>query len=220
MAQNYLNVEQAAEGLGVTPEQVNQLRERRELHGYRDGTNWKFKREDIERKAAELKEGGGFGLGDDEEGDVLLSELALGGSGPSASGTVIGMDLDDQRAEASDIKLSDQASASSKKQPSVKPAAPKSPAAKLDDLDLTLDEDLALADSDILSAGAKSGKKPAERKPGDSSLDLSAKGEGINDDDMVLGGSGSGSDVTIASDSGINLVDPSEAACRWKSRPS
>ena len=43
----------------------------------------------------------------------------------------------------------------------------------------------------------------------DSSVDLS--GKKLDDDDMVLGGSGSGSDITIGGDSGISLVDPADS---------
>ena len=36
-------------------------------------------------------------------------------------------------------------------------------------------------------------------------------GKGLEDDELVLGGSGKGSDVTIGGDSGISLVDPSDS---------
>ncbi len=43
---------------------------------------------------------------------------------------------------------------------------------------------------------------------GSSAIDLS--GKGLEDDDLVLGGSGIGSDVSIGGDSGISLVDPAD----------
>jgi hypothetical protein len=55
-------------------------------------------------------------------------------------------------------------------------------------------------------------KPPIPNGPGSSTgsaVDLS--GKALEDDDLVLGGSGTGSDVTIGSDSGISLVDPSDS---------
>ena len=51
MAQKYLNLEQAAERLGISVGDVNAMRERGELRAYRDGANWKFPAEVIEQKA-------------------------------------------------------------------------------------------------------------------------------------------------------------------------
>ena len=42
-------------------------------------------------------------------------------------------------------------------------------------------------------------------------MELSAVRDKHQDDDVVLGGSGTGSDVTIGGDSGISLVDPSDS---------
>ena len=53
MAQKYYNVAEAAKKLGVSPAEINQMVLRRELYGYRDGADWKFKTEDIDRAAAE-----------------------------------------------------------------------------------------------------------------------------------------------------------------------
>ena len=76
MPAKYLNVKEAAQAVGVSEDEIKQMLERRELHGYRDGADWKFKVEDIERIAKEharrrLRPGG-------EEGDVLFSEVEAG----------------------------------------------------------------------------------------------------------------------------------------------
>ncbi len=100
MAQKYYNVAEAAKILGVSPADINEMVLRRELYGYRDGADWKFKTEDIERVAAERGSGG-----QDEAGDnVLASEIELGHSDPGLSGTVIGADKNRSPAE-SDIQL-------------------------------------------------------------------------------------------------------------------
>ena len=49
MPAKYLNVKEAAQVVGVGEDEIKQMLERRELHGYRDGADWKFKVEDIER---------------------------------------------------------------------------------------------------------------------------------------------------------------------------
>ncbi len=89
MAMKFYNVEKAAEILGVTPAEINQMRERQELHGYRDGANWKFKAEDIDALAAQKPDGAAPGENAGEK-DIVLSEVELGESDPSTSGTVIG----------------------------------------------------------------------------------------------------------------------------------
>ena len=70
------------------------------------------------------------------------------------------------------------------------------------DLDLTLDQDVSLGESDIALASE-------EKVEGGSDLEVAA--DVLDDEDLVLGGSGAGSDVTIGGDSGISLVDPADS---------
>lgn len=182
MAQKYLNLEQAAERLGMSVADVNAMRERGELRAYRDGANWKFPAEVIEQKAEEIgADSGGIEVVGDvsaEESDVLLSETELGESGIGASGTIIGdVDMGDEpvridSAASSDIDLGG------------KP--PK-------------DDGLVLSDSQLgpseIGSAAQSG----------STLNLDA----LDDDDLVLGDSGS--NISIGGDSGIALVDPADS---------
>ena len=102
MAQKYYNSAEAAKVLGVSPADINDMVLRRELYGYKDGADWKFKPEDIERVAAERRQSG-----HEVEGDnVLASEIELGQADPGMSGTVIGADKNASPAE-SDIHLAD-----------------------------------------------------------------------------------------------------------------
>lgn len=238
MAQKYYNTKEAAKALGISEADIKQMLDARELHGYRDGADWKFKTEDIERIASERASGGASG---DDEGDVLLSEIELGHSDPGLSGTVIGGDKmsagaadSDIRLAASDVKLggsdiklaeSDIKLGSSEitiggselglGSSEIDLGGPKKPAAKdevaskvsqFEALDLTLDQDLSLEDSGVGAAGPAA---PAAPVAGDSGVDLS--GQKLEDDDLVLGGSGTGSDITIGGDSGISLVDPADS---------
>ncbi|MGO9111236.1 MAG: helix-turn-helix domain-containing protein [Thermoguttaceae bacterium] len=219
MAQKYCNVAEAAKILGVSPAEINEMVLRRELYGYRDGADWKFKPEDIERVAAERGAGGH----EEDSDNVLASEIELGQSDPGLSGTVIGADKNRSPDESdihlveSDVKLApDKSSVSDLKIPGsgIELAGPKQPVeakrgdagskvSQFEDLDMTLDHDLTLEDSNVPAPPAK----PAAA--GDSVVDLS--GKKLDDDDLVLGGSGAGSDISIGGDSGISLVDPADS---------
>jgi hypothetical protein len=193
---------------------------RRELYGYRDGADWKFKSEDIDRAAAQRGAGGQDDAGD----NVLASEIELGQSDPGLSGTVIGSDKnrspaesDIRLAEGSDVKPAPGTTGASDfnlQESGIDLAGPKQPAkakhgdvgskvSQFEDLDMTLDHDLTLEDSNI----------PVP--PSESAVDLS--GKNLDDDDLVLGGSGTGSDISIGGDSGISLVDPSDSGLSLES---
>ncbi len=196
MAQKYYNEKETAQMLGVTEADVKQMLANHELHGYRDGADWKFKVGDIDtladqRSAEASADDGSDDLAMDGDADVLMSEIELGESGPSTSGTVIGMEGDAQRPAAdSDLQL-----ATDSGQDDVG-----SQVAQFEDLDLSLDDDLTLEDA---------GDAATAPSTGSSAVDLS--GEEMEDDDLVLGGSGTGSDITIGGDSGISLVDPTDS---------
>ncbi len=171
MAQKYYNVAEAAKILGVSPADINQMVLRRELYGYSDGADWKFKPEDIERVAAERGAGG-----HDEAGDnVLASEIELGQSDPGLSGTVIGADKNRSSAESdihlaeSDVKLAQGKTGASDLnllESGIDLAGPKQPAeakrgdagskvSQFEDLDMTLDHDLTLEDSNVAVSPAQ-----------------------------------------------------------------
>jgi hypothetical protein len=134
MASKFVTLAEAAAQLGVTPEALNELRQRGDLYGYRDGTSWKFKPEDVSRVAEQLASGAGRELAEELSGEilgdsheisdvpmdlpidpddiedsaddvVLLSEFELGESGPSASATVIGQPGLPLSSIDSDVKL-------------------------------------------------------------------------------------------------------------------
>ena len=189
MAQKYYNSAEAAELLGVDEADIKQMVANRELHGYRDGANWKFKVETIDelvqRRAAEPETG---------DGDVLLSEVELGSSDPGASGTVIGMEGDHDMAGQSDLLLDgEEVTAAGQDEIGSK-------VMQFEELDLSLDDDLTLEETDEPSAPGAPGSSTIDLTPGD-----------MDDDDLVLGGSGTGSDITIGGDSGISLVDPTDS---------
>jgi hypothetical protein len=220
----YYTIDEAAAFLGITPAEINLRRERNELRGLRDGANWKFKAEDVESLARRIRSQEISAAGDDDTGEVLLSEVALGGSDAGTSGTVIGGKSKGKAAADSDLRLTEsdvKLGGSGVKKPGsgVKKAGGsavdlvaggKKPAAATgrEDLDLTIDEELLLDEDMPLEDKKKPGSAVA-KKPGDSAVNVG--GRKLEDDDLVIGGGRSGSDVTIGSDSGISLVDPTDS---------
>ncbi len=69
---SYLSLEESAKLLGVTTNEIIEMRSRGEIFGFRDGTSWKFKSDEIERVQRELS---GDVLDDNAGGSsILLSE--------------------------------------------------------------------------------------------------------------------------------------------------
>ncbi len=205
MAQKYYNVKETASIFGISEDTVRQMLERHELYGYRDGADWKFKAEDIERMAADRKAKPVPHVEDTDE--VLLSEVELGQSGLGTSGTVIGMETaphgeSDIQLAGSDVNVTGPPAT-----PPIAKSKPDSKTGKFEDLDLGLAEDLTLAESNI---GLDAAKKPTSESPtGTSALPIGAKP--ADDDEAVIGGGSSGSGITLTGDSGISLVDPADS---------
>ena len=82
----YVSLDEAAKLLNITPETLVELRSRGEIFGFRDGSSWKFKTDEIERV---LQERSGDVLDEDSGGSsILLSERSglSGLTGKSGSG--------------------------------------------------------------------------------------------------------------------------------------
>lgn len=209
MAQEYYNLEKAAEVLGIYPAELTEMRERGEIRAFRDGGDFKFKKEEVDDLAVQIRsqKTQKAETPDDSE-DVLLSEVELGGSDPSASGTVLG--VGEASPEDSDIKLADSntslATEGGDSGDGLELGSGSGDSGDgLEELDLMIEEDIALEDSQI----SLSDDDPVQSASGGSAIDLVA---GSDDDDLVLGtASGSGSDITIGQDSGISLVDPHDS---------
>jgi excisionase family DNA binding protein len=114
---------EAARLLGVSEDELTAMIGRNEIFGYRDGPNWKFKMQELERVAeergaalgAEPRGTGGSGIDADleqmhpvETGDegesILVSEEELGQSGIGAASTIIGKEQ--VHPDESDVKVS------------------------------------------------------------------------------------------------------------------
>jgi excisionase family DNA binding protein len=199
MAGKFLLLDEAAKTLGITPDELNELRKKQEISAYRDGSSWKFKTADVERLAAKRGSGGDddLGLGLDDEFDLALADdepSAVADAGPLTLEDDLGLALDD------DLALSSA--------PSSAPT-PKS-AAGDDDLSL-LDDDLGLAldDSGDISVAKPSAASPAgdALDGGDLDLDL------VLADDSAAAGS---SEMELASDDTLSSAKSSAPATGGK----
>lgn len=238
MAGKLVEFADAAKLLGVSTDELSEMRERGEIHGYRDGASWKFKPEEVERVRSERGSAGSGsssdsslyddtfdhlmpkGGGEDDsasEGDsvsILVSEEALGKSPDTTFSTIIGKKrTEDSSVLGGDIVLSDDASS------------------KLS----ASGSSLHVGDSDVLKGAEAELKKTGsgtgdiEVESGDS-LELDSQEINLKDDDsalnlddsgeLVLGGSGKGSDVSLdPAGSGINLTNPSDSGLSLNEAP-
>jgi len=233
----FLELNDAAKILGVTPEELTEMRQRGEIHGYRDGTSWKFKPEEVQRVKEERSAGNPAdsqydmdfdhlmpGPPADEEASseldsvsILVSDDSHPTPTPPSSNKVIG------KADAgdSDIKLADESPKAGGRAGNAKDSGA---------------SDLKLAgDSGILSAAEAQPKSADAGGTGDLQLaseeaaslvsaddlqlddELDLGGGDVlslseDSDDLVLGGSGVGSDVSLdPGGSGINIDKPADS---------
>jgi hypothetical protein len=117
MARNLVDQEEAARILGVGLEEINALRDRKELFPYRDGQTWKYKLDDLERlkqERTEAKSDSWLGSSDaasiplevnEDVESILLSEKELGPGGRNTSSTIIGKSGQNIPSSENDIQL-------------------------------------------------------------------------------------------------------------------
>lgn len=225
---NFVSLEDAAKRLGVSADELVEMRSRGDIFGYRDGASWKFKPEEIERVSSEMM--GGDALDEDPAGSsILVSESDLGASG-SKLGSTIGSDIklagdDDLGSDVSlipdpdsgsDVKLVGRNTAKS----------PSGLNLEDDELSLTGGSHVIGGGSDIKPGSSNrlvgSDLKLAADDDDDDELSLQAddddlmiSGSGLGSgvtggSGVVAGGSGAGSDIEIGSDIGLSLGDGSD----------
>ena len=96
---NFVSLDDAAKKLGVSTEELVEMRSRGEIFGYRDGGSWKFKPEEIERVAGELM---GDALDEDPAGSSILSDLLPSNGSGSADQADAGSGIDSDVALVAD----------------------------------------------------------------------------------------------------------------------
>lgn len=194
MAQEYYDLEKTADVLKLSAGEVNRLRERSELHAYRDGSNWKFRREDVEKfLTAQIKKRSQPQDADDDFGLSLADdELVLGESSDSSFSNVKSFD--------GGLTLEDDAIALVEDTFSTSIPTPNFGAISADDDELVLggDDILSLSEGSNLDLSA-----PQNRRQAAGSVDLAGT---LDDDDVVLGTSSGNDDLSLAGDSSISLT--------------
>jgi len=218
MAGKFVDLKEAATILGVTAEDLVDMRTRGEIFGYRDGASWKFKIEEVERVASERSASGKSGsgvLGDDEEAfdDFLTGDSGAGKSATEGrddggdsvlvtdepidssigkQSTVIGKELRGKKGEDSDLKLATGEETLGGDRPAASLSG-KGTGGSEEAYDLASESSLGLADSG-------KGSKPPSGKGSDvlGDIQLAQPGSGTG----VLGSGGGEDSVELAIGSG------------------
>ena len=219
MASKFVELSEAAKQLGISADELNDARNAGEVHGFRDGSSWKFKPQELERFAEER--GVSLGAGDNFDdllddlnidggggSSVLVSDEALGAGQESLSSTIIGENS--AGAADSDLRLV--------------PAEDEGDDISLDDDDDDLQlesladstgSDLSLDDADDDELSLEPATGTGELGAASDELDL----DGLDDDDLTVD-IGGGSDVTLGTgDSGINLASPADSGLSLEEEP-
>jgi len=223
---DYYSLEKAAEILKLTPAEVNRLREKGEIQGYKDGSNWKFKPEVIDNYYITLTRKKSdpvspFGLAGDDE-DLLSSEdeqelptmmadsasfaqfgdlLSLNDSQTDTVGAAADANLDDGLTPLNDEQRDELALSDAPL-----PSQEKKPDEKIEIFAIQGENDSSGASADSgsgLNLGDDSGISLIGGSG--SGVDLAGSNKIFDDDDVVIGGSSSG--LNLGGDSGISLLD-------------
>ena len=206
LSAEHYNLEKVAEVLSLTPAEVNGLREQGKLRGFRDGTTWKFPKEEVHTFLAEkIKARGGtngahqpgesdFDLaGGSSSFDLLMEDAAL----PNDSDLVavapvrLSSDLDLAALDNDELSLAEETQISSlvvpkkiKPKDTPVPAEPSSVIVQDDEDSSALilakdDVDALMNEASVLEAG---GSSPQLGLAGDSGFDVLMAGE---DEDIL-----------------------------------
>lgn len=237
MVQQYYSLDEAAQVLGLSKEELNRIREQGDLRAFADRGTWKFRKEDIDEVARQR------GIGSDaqmpmlDEPDladdqILVSEQEVGPSDSSTSSTVLGMGGSRDASSDSDIRLVPEPSRKPGSDSDVKLIADFDESKPGSDSDvkvvgsqgpeedsdvrveepepsLVSDSDVTLASNSVEASDSDVRLEPAG---GGSSEELAIPEEGDSDFELAPVDASSESDITIApSDSGISLGQPADS---------
>ena len=93
MARKFIELNEVASLLGMTPDEVSDMRSQGSIHGYRDGSTWKFKVEEVQKTA--------------NDRGISISEAALAGGMPLGGDDFSSSDVDADLNNLSDVTLND-----------------------------------------------------------------------------------------------------------------
>ena len=193
-------MEQAAQMLGMSLEQINELRSNQEIFGYKDGGTWKFKMTELERVADNLGVTLGGAEADGDGGIVgdIASAAGLGGIAGGIAGALSGKAKDSKDSfddldfgDSEELLLDDDSSG--------------------DSMELEIDEDSSV---ELMQSGRSSDIFTDLSEDGvtleDSGLLASGTSKDIDkkDDELLVGGS----DVNLGDSGSLKLVSDSSSA--------
>ena len=93
MARKFIELNEVASLLGITPDEVSDMRSQGDIHGYRDGSTWKFKVEEVQKTA--------------NDRGLSISEAALAGGMPVGGDSSASSDVDADLNNLSNVTLDD-----------------------------------------------------------------------------------------------------------------
>lgn len=196
MAIKLVDQDEAAKILGVSVEEVNAMRDRKEVFPIRDGAVWKYKVDDLERLKNDREAGGSSGLGgptdladiplevNEHVESILLSEKELGLSSESTSSTIIGIPRAKGSPGDSDLKLA----AKLEEEPPAPPGSDANLAAGLS----------GISDVKLVAGGSDAAKKTDFSSSSELDLRLEPSGSSTK----IGGTTGSGSELKLGDPSG------------------
>ena len=95
MVQSYYTLQQAADVLGKSADELNQMVRRNEIRAFADGGSWKFRTQDIDelKRTQELLSEVDIMTGSDDDLDLLFEDSSPSVESKSASESAIGREL-------------------------------------------------------------------------------------------------------------------------------
>ncbi|MDO5748328.1 MAG: helix-turn-helix domain-containing protein [Planctomycetia bacterium] len=205
----YYNLQKAADVLGLSTGEVNRLREQGKLRAYKDGADWKFRKEEVDKLAADMirerskvNNDGLLSTEDDEEKTTFADSSAFDTMFDQA-GNDLQISLNEQKADAASVADSaeDAFNLSLEGEDDAFELAPESDSAA----PAQEDDGLTLAEEP-----ADDGLTLAEEPKEEDGLILSSEDSALAED-VKVSGSDSGSGLSLAGDSGLELLGSSDS---------
>ena len=198
----YYNLQKAADVLGLSTGEVNRLREQGKLRAYKDGADWKFRKEEVDKLAADMirerskaNNDGLLSTEDDEEKTTFADSSAFDTMFEQA-GNDLQISLNEQKADAASVADSAEDAFNF--------------SLEGEDDGLTLAEEPADDGLTLADEPADDGLTLAAEPKEEDGLILSSEDSALAEE-VKVSGSDSGSGLSLAGDSGLELLGGSDS---------
>ncbi|MGN0909887.1 MAG: helix-turn-helix domain-containing protein [Thermoguttaceae bacterium] len=216
----YYNLQKAADVLGLTTGEVNRLREQGKLRAYKDGADWKFRKEEVDKLAADMirerskANNDGLLTTEDDDEKTTFADSAAFDSMFDQAGDDLQISLNEQKADAASVADSaeDAFNLSLEGEDDAFELAPESDSAApaQEEDGLTLAEEPADDGLTLAEEPADDGLTLAEEPKEEDGLILSSEDSALAED-VKASGSDSGSGLSLDGDSGLELLGGSDS---------